>query len=314
MLELRRLRLLRELSERKTIAAVADALQFTPSAVSQQLAMLEREAGVSLLERAGRGVRLTDAALVLVGHAEALLERAALAEADLAAAAGTVAGRARIAGFQSVLLRLAMPAIEALGSDAPRLRCEVVEAEPEQALPALALGDLDLVIGDEWQHQPVRLPEGVERHELLSDPVNVVLPAEHPVAGRHRDAVPLAELAGETWATGHAGMAWEDMTERTCRELGGFHPDIRHRANDATIALALTARGLAVTLLPELPLPERHPGVAVRAIAEGPVTRRIFAATRWADRARPSTRALLGAVRDAAASLADRHRAQASGA
>src|ERR671914_3144091 len=100
MLELRRLRLLRELNERGTIAAVADALRFTPSAISQQLAMLEREAGVPLLERAGRGVRLTDPALVLVEHAGVLLERAALAEADLAAAAGAVVGRARIAGIQ----------------------------------------------------------------------------------------------------------------------------------------------------------------------------------------------------------------------
>src|ERR671926_1583809 len=125
MLDLRRLRLLHELHERGTIAAVADALRFTPSAVSQGLATLEREVGVALLERAGRGVRLTDAALVLVGHADALLERAALAEADLAAAAGTVAGRARIAGFQSVALRLAIPAINALARDAPRLRCEV---------------------------------------------------------------------------------------------------------------------------------------------------------------------------------------------
>src|SRR6476620_8191666 len=91
MLDLRRVRLLRELAARGTIAAVADALQFTPSAVSQQLAMLEREAGVPLLERVGRGVRLTDAALVLVEHADALLERAALAEADLAAAQGTIA-------------------------------------------------------------------------------------------------------------------------------------------------------------------------------------------------------------------------------
>src|SRR5215217_1881330 len=195
MLELRRLRLLSELHARGTIAAVADALQFTPSAVSQQLAMLEREAGVRLLERAGRGVRLTDAALVLVEHAEALLERAELAEADLAAAAGTVAGRARIAGFRSVLVRLALPAIDALARDAPRLRCELVEAEPEQALPALALGDVDLVLADEWQHQPLRLPAGLERHELLWDPVNVVLPEAHEAARRHHRAVALAELA-----------------------------------------------------------------------------------------------------------------------
>ena len=178
MLDLRRLRLLRELHERGTIAAVADALQFTPSAVSQGLAALEREAGVKLLERVGRGVRLTDAAIVLVEHADALLERAALAEADLAAAAGTVAGRGRIAGFQSVALRIALPAMQALARDAPRLRCEFWEAEPEQALPALALGDLDLVLGDEWQHGPWRMPAGLERHVLLRDPVRLVLPAE----------------------------------------------------------------------------------------------------------------------------------------
>ena len=188
MLDLRRVRLLRELAARGTIAAVADALQFTPSAVSQQLAILEREAGVPLLERAGRGVRLTDAALTLVEHADALLERAALAEADLAAAAGTVTGRARVAGFQSVMLKLAIPAIEALAVDAPRLRCELVEAEPEQAIPALALGDVDVVLADEWQHQPRALPPSLERHELLSDPVNVVLPAAPPRAQAPRRA------------------------------------------------------------------------------------------------------------------------------
>jgi DNA-binding transcriptional LysR family regulator len=303
MLDLRRLRLLRELNQRGTIAAVADALQFTPSAVSQQLAMLEREAGVRLLERAGRGVRLTDAALVLVGHAEALLERAALAEADLAAAAGTVAGRARIAGFESVALRLALPAMEALARDAPRLRCEIVEAEPEQALPALALGDVDLVLGDEWQHQPLRLPDGVRRHDLFQDPVHLLLPARHPAARRHADAVPIAELAGEPWTTGHAGMGWDEMTRRTCRQLGGFDPDVRHRTNDATVSVALVARGLAVTLLAALPLPGRVPGVTRRPIAEGSVSRAIFAATRAADAARPSTQALLAAVRDAAAAL-----------
>src|SRR6187551_2620283 len=114
MLDLRRLRLLRELQARGTIAAVAEAVQYTPSAVSQQLAVLEREAGVPLLERVGRGVRLTDAAVVLVRHAEALLARAELAEADLAAAAGTVAGRVRLASFQSTALRLAVPAMRAL--------------------------------------------------------------------------------------------------------------------------------------------------------------------------------------------------------
>jgi DNA-binding transcriptional LysR family regulator len=303
MLDLRRLRLLRELHQRGTIAAVADALRFTPSAVSQQLAILEREAGVPLLERAGRGVRLTDPALVLVEHAEALLERAALAEADLAAAAGTVSGRARIAGFQSVSVRLALPAMSALARAAPRLRCELVEAEPEQALPALAIGDVDLVIGDEWPHQPWRLPAGLERHELLRDPVRVLLPVRHAAARRHREELPLAGLAAEAWVTGHPAMGWEEMTQRTCREHGGFEPDIRHRTNDAAVGLALVARGLAVTLLPELALPARAPGLARRRIAGAPLQRAIFAVTRAADAARPSIRALVAAIRDAAAAL-----------
>jgi DNA-binding transcriptional LysR family regulator len=305
MLDLRRLRLLRELSERGTIAAVADALRFTPSAVSQQLAMLERETGVRLLERAGRGVRLTDAALVLVEHAEALLDRAARAEADLAAAQGAVAGRGRIAGFESVALHIALPAIAALAGGAPRLRCEVVEAEPEQALPSLALGDVDLVLGDEWQHQPVRLPSGLDREDLLRDPVRLVLPAGHPAARRagSPQAVSIADLADEAWATGHAGMGWDAMTHRACRDLGGFDPDVRHRTNDAAVTVALVARGMAVTLLPALALRGHAAGVELRPIAEGDVHRTLFAATRSADAARPSTRALLAAVRDAAAAL-----------
>jgi DNA-binding transcriptional LysR family regulator len=303
MLDLRRLRLLHELQERGTIAAVADALQFTPSAVSQQLAVLEREAGVPLLERAGRGVRLTDAALVLVRHAEALLGRAELAEAELAAAAGSVAGRGRIASFQSVALRLAAPAMQALARDAPRLRCELVEAEPEQSLPALALGDVDLVLADEWQHQPLSRPAGVDRHDLHRDPVRVILAEDHPAARRHRRALPLAELAGEAWTTGHRGTAWAEMTDRTCRQLGGFDPDVRHRANDSVLSLGLVANGLAVTLLPDLVAPGAHPGVTARDIAEGSVHRTIFAATRTADAERPSVQALLDALRTAAAGV-----------
>jgi DNA-binding transcriptional LysR family regulator len=305
MLDLHRLRLLHELHARGTIAAVADALQFTPSAVSQQLAVLEREAGLPLLERAGRGVRLTDAAIVLVRHADVLLERAELAEAELAAAAGRVAGTGRIASFQSVAFHVAVPALQALAREAPDLRCELIEAEPEESLPALALGDVDLVLADEWQHQPLARPAGIAREDLWRDPVSVVLPERHPAARRHRHALPLAELAGDAWTTGHRGTAWQEMTERTCRELGGFDPDIRHRTNDSVTSLALVAGGQAVTLLPALVGldPAVHPGIAVRAIGGSSVYRTIFAATRAADAKRPSVRALLAAIRAAAASL-----------
>jgi DNA-binding transcriptional LysR family regulator len=300
MLDLHRLRLLHELHARGTIAAVADALRFTPSAVSQQLAVLEREAGLPLLERAGRGVRLTDAALVLVDHAGALLERAELAQADLAAAAGTVAGRGRIASFQSVAFHLAVPAMQALSSEAPGLRCELVEAEPEWSLPALAIGDVDLVLADEWEHQPLARLDGIVREDLLRDPVHVVVPADHPVLDRHEDAVPLAELEAEAWTSGHHGTAWKSMLERTCRELGRFEPDIRHRTNDAVLSMALVAGGQAVTLLPALVDPGSHPGISVRPIAEGAVYRNILMATRAADAERPSVQALRAAIGTAA--------------
>jgi DNA-binding transcriptional LysR family regulator len=162
------------------------------------------------------------------------------------------------------------------------------------------------------------------RHTLPGDPVRVVLPAAHPLAERFAEAVPLAELAGEPWATGDPGMGWEEMTRRTCRALGGFDPDVRHRCAGATVALALVERGLAVTLLPEMPLAGRGaalpggapsaagrgaPGAsrvpfAVRAIAEGSVDRSIFAATRAVDAERPSTRALLAGVQASAAAAA----------
>jgi DNA-binding transcriptional LysR family regulator len=300
MLDLRRLRLLAELHARGTIAAVADALQYTPSAVSQQLAMLERETGVALLQRAGRGVRLTDPALLLVEHASTLLDAAARAEAELAASAGTVTGRGRIASFQSGALRIAIPAIARLAIDAPQLRCELVTAEPEQALSALALGDIDLVIGDEWQHAPWRMPQGLEPRELLIDPVLLALPADHPTARRRGRAVALAELADAPWISGPRGLGWNDITERLCLEAG-FTPTIRHRSNDAVVAAALVASGSGVALLPRLALPDRDARIAVRRVAGAPPARAIHAVTRTADAQRPSTQALLTAVRAAAA-------------
>lgn len=303
MLDLRRLRLLRELEARGSVAAVAEAMRYTPSAVSQQLRVLEREAGVTLLERAGRGVRLTDAALVLVDHAEALLARAELAEADLAAATGSVAGRARIASFQSVALQVALPAMDALARSAPELRCELVESEPEQSLAALVVGDVDLVLGDEWKHQPHPRPLGVTREDLDRDPLLVVLPAGH-AAARRDGALRLAELARTPWVCGHRDTGWEEMTIRTLREHGGFEPDIRHRANDAVVALAVVARGQAVTLLPELVAPLADDRFAVRAIAGADEYRTIFMATRTGDARRPSLLALGAAVRAAWADVA----------
>jgi DNA-binding transcriptional LysR family regulator len=159
------------------------------------------------------------------------------------------------------------------------------------------------VLADEWQHQPRARTPGVDREDLCRDPVAVALPAGHPAALRHREAVPLAELAGAAWVTGHPGAGWDALTVRTCRELGGFDPDIRHRTNDSVISLALVAAGQALTLMPRLVGLEDRPGIAVRAIAEGAVDRTIFMATRTADAQRPSVQALRGAIRERAGAL-----------
>jgi DNA-binding transcriptional LysR family regulator len=201
-------------------------------------------------------------------------------------------------------LGVAVPVIRALETEAPDLRCELVEAEPEHSLPALALGDLDLVLADEWRHQPRARPEGVVREDIIIDPVSLVLPVSHrAVHQRPRDgaAIPLAELAAEPFTTGHPGTGWEEVTIRACRELGGFDPDIRHRTNDAFVGLALVAAGQAVMLLPDLVGLYGRPGITARPIAEGTLDRTIFMATRAADAARPSIRALREAVRARAA-------------
>jgi DNA-binding transcriptional LysR family regulator len=304
MLDLRRLRLLRELHERGTIAAVADALRFTPSAVSQQLAVLERETGVTLLERSGRSVRLTDAARVLVGHATALLDRAGQAEADLAAALGTPAGRARIAAIQSISLTIAPPALAILASSAPQLRVELIEAEPEQALPALVLGDFDVVLADEWPNQPRPHLTGTDRHDLLVDPIRIALPANHPAARTDPGAVRVQDLAAESWVSSAPGMGWNEVTTRICRHHGGFEPDIRHRTNDALVSLQLVSRGVAVMIIPQLSATEPPPGVAIRDIRGASLTRTIFAATRTADARRPSIRTVLDALHTATAAVA----------
>jgi DNA-binding transcriptional LysR family regulator len=239
---------------------------------------------------------------VLVGHSKALLDRAEQAEADLAAVHGTPVGRARIAAFQSVSLEIAPPALAILADTAPHVRCELIESEPEQALPALALGDFDLVLADEWPHQPRARPDGVDRHELLTDPIRVAVPARHPAADAH--SVRLGDLAIESWITSDPGMGWYEVTAQICREHGGFDPDIRHRTNDAIVALKLVGRGLGVMVIPQLAVPGPYPGVAVRDITGVSLKRTILAATRTADARRPSVRAVLDAVRVAADSAA----------
>jgi DNA-binding transcriptional LysR family regulator len=298
MLDLRRLRLLRELEARGTVGAVAAALSYSPSAVSQGLAALERQVGVALLEPAGRGVRLTEAGRLLAGRADALLRGAEEAEAALAALAGTAAGTVRIAAFQTATLRIVAPAARALAAAHPALRLEVVEAELEEAVGALRAQALDVVLGEEYDGLPAPRPPGLAREVLLRERVRLVLPAAHPLAAEAR--VPLAALADAAWATGQPGTGQRELVLRACRELGGFEPDLRHRTNDLLILLAMVGTVGAVTLLPDLVRAEGDPAVAVRELAEDELGREIFLLARRESVRRPAVAAVLAALRSAA--------------
>ncbi len=296
MLDLKRLRLLRELDARGTVHGAARALDYTPSAISQQLAVLEREAGVALLERSGRNVRLTEAGHVLVRHAGSLLDGVEAAEAELAGlAAGRVAGVVRVAAFQSAVLRIVAPAIARLAATHPDVRVEASEREVEEAVPALRLRHLDLVVGDEYQGRPRAVHADLERESLLREEVRLVLPAGHPAATSER--VAMRGLAGEGWAACQPGTGHREMQVRACRELGGFEPDLRHASDDFLILLELVRATGTLALLPDLVLDLGAPGVAVRSLAEGTIGREVYLLTR-ASRT-PAVAAVAAALRDA---------------
>ncbi|WP_262015215.1 LysR substrate-binding domain-containing protein [Micromonospora sp. Mcm103] len=278
-LDLRRLRFLREFEERGTMAAVAAALGYSPSTVSQQLALLEKEAGVRLLGRAGRGVRLTEAGHVLARHARVLLSAAEAAEADLAALDGDVRGSVRAGGLQSAARRLLVPAVARMRAEHPRVRVEIFELELEQSLPGLRLGAVDLVIGDEYDSQPRPRPAGLRFTLLLEEPLRLVLPAAHPLAGTGGH-VAVADLRSEVWTASAEGTGHHAMVVGTCRRLGGYEPDLRHRSSDADVQLELVRAGAAVALMPALALPGDDPALAVRGIAETALRRRLVAVTR----------------------------------
>ncbi|MFD2766218.1 LysR substrate-binding domain-containing protein [Micromonospora eburnea] len=300
-LDLRRLRFLREFEERGTLAAVAAALGYSPSTVSQQLAILEKDAGTPLFEKAGRGVRLNDAGHLLAQHARVLLSAAEAAEADLAALSGDIRGTVRAGGLQSAARRLLVPAVARMMVDHPQVRLEIFELELEQTLPGLRLGAVDLVIGDEYDGHPRPRPAGLRYALLLEEPLKVVLPATHPLA-RSGGPVAVAMLRSDVWTASAEGTGHHAMVVGTCRTLGGYEPDLRHRSSDANIQLELVRVAAAVALMPALTLPAHDPALAVRDVAEAALRRRLVMVTRDSPPT-PALTALLTAVTDQAHKL-----------
>ncbi|MGW7404057.1 LysR family transcriptional regulator [Streptomyces sp. NPDC054833] len=304
MFDLHRLRLLRELKHRGTLAAVAAALSYSPSSVSQQLSQLEAEAGVPLLEPVGRRVRLTEQAEILVSHTEAVLERLERAEADIATSLTDLTGMLRIASFQTAALTLVPPALSLLRDQHPGLRVHVAQMPPEVALSALQARDFDLVVAEEYPGNPNPRPSGVEQEDLLDDPLHLALSGK-PSEDTGGPTASLRALADRPWAMEPEGTAARHWAMTLCRNVG-FEPDVRFETTDLLLQLRLVEQGHAVALLPDLVWNGQSPTLALQTLPRGQRTRRIFTAVRQGRSRHPAVIAARRALQHAVTELTAR--------
>jgi len=273
VLNVPRLRVLREVAQRGSFSAAADALAYTQSAVSQQIAALEREAGTQLVERNARGVRLTDAGRALVAHADVILARLADAEDELAQIAGGYAGRLRLAAFPSACATLMPVAIAAFRERHPGVELSLVPSEPPEALGMLLGGEVDIALTIDGP--PVRQDRRVETTHLLDDPMYVALPVGHPLAKKR---FRLGDLADEEWMVG-PGETCPDVAvfTRACREAG-FEPRIAFESDDYLAIQGFVASGMGLSFIPDLALVAVRDDVVIRSLGARPPVRRIGAA------------------------------------
>ncbi|MDR5701550.1 LysR family transcriptional regulator [Agromyces aerolatus] len=302
MLDVRRLRLLVELSRRGTLAAVADALSYSPSSVSQQLSLLEREAGTPLLVQVGRRVQLTPQAELLVAHARAVLDRLEEAEADVARSLTDIGGTVRIAVFQSAAHAVVPRALTLLAAEHPALRVEVTEREPEAGLIDVAARDFDLVVAEQYPGRTRPLHPELDRVPLAADEIRLALP---PAGGdRVTDASgSLSSAATRPWVMEPEGTAAREWAMQLCREAG-FEPDVRFETADLMAHIRLIRSGNAVGVLPDLVWAGERPTVTLTPLPHAP-HREVFSSARRASVARPAVVAVRDALARAAAPPAE---------
>jgi molybdate transport repressor ModE-like protein len=309
MLDVRRLQMLRAVAREGSVSAAARALGYSQPAVSHHISRLEAEVGTALITRLGRGVRLTDAGLTLVDHADAVLMRLTAAEEDVAAIAGLRAGRVRLVTFPSGSATLMAGALTRLRAAHPGVDVSFEEAEPEDAIPQLRSGDADLVLGFSYAAVGGQNGRDLETVALLHDPSHAIVHPDHPAAAG-TSPLALERLADDTWIAG---------CER-CRghllhltHAAGFTPDIAYATDDYVTVQSLVAAELGVTLQPALALvAARRDDVAVRPLAGDPV-RTVEVVMSAAERRPPAVLAMLTALRDASAALAATPEAAALG-
>jgi len=287
MIDLGRLRALHAVASYRTVLAAGDALHCTPSAVSQQLAKLERETGTTLVEKDGRRLRLTDAGRVLAAHAERVLATVDEAEAALAAHRDTVIGRLTVAAFPTACRALLPGALQRLEAEHPQLATGLVEVNPHEGLDMLHRGHVDLAVLDDWPEAALRYPSGIVRTTLGDDAADLIVPAAHPLAER----TALAGLKGERWISTNAG---DICHEWLIRVLPGIRIDFH--VGEFETQLTLIAAGLGVAIIPRLARPPLPAGVRVVAIEPEP-RRRVVIAWREASSARPAIKAAREALR-----------------
>ncbi len=297
MLDVRRMKVLREVAARGSFSAAAAALSFTQSAVSQQVAALEREAGTTLLDRGSRGVRLTEAGRALVSHADAILARIEDAEEELAALAGLRGGRLRIASFQSAGATLVPRAVKAFHDRHPAVELGMVEAEPEEAQARLRSGDIDLALVYDFEPLSGTLGDDLELTPLIEDRYDAVIAHDHPLATRRR--IRLSDLAREPWIAGSPSCGCREITDRACRDAG-FDLAVAFEADETMAAQALVAAGVGVTIFPRLALNPLHSGVVARSLGRDAPVRRIWAARLVDGYRSPACEAMLQILEDVA--------------
>ena len=278
MLDVRRMRVLREVAAKGSFSAAAESLSYTQSAISQQIAALEREAGTTLVERGARGVRLTDAGRALVDHAEVILCRLADAEAELEAIAGLRAGRVRLVAFPSAGASIIPPAIARFRAAHPDVDLTLLPGEPEDGVALLRAGEADVALGIATAPSAAPVPDGLRAEPLLDDHMYAVLPLGHRLASRRQ--VKLADLADEPWIIGSRSGTCPDarIVLQACG-AAGYEPQIVFQNEDYPAIQGFIAAGVGVSLMPELALQTVREDVVVLPLAGRPPFRRIVAVT-----------------------------------
>jgi DNA-binding transcriptional LysR family regulator len=297
MLNVQRLKLLREVAARGSFSGAAEALSYTQSAVSQAVARLEAEMGVPLIERDRRGVRPTAAGTALVEHAEGILSRLEAAEADVAAIAGVRGGRLRMASFPTAGATLMPVAIATFRAAHPEVELSLAEGEPEEIVPRLRSGEFDLALVYEFGGISERLAAGMRRFELLEDPIRVALPVGHRLA--ERETVRLEDLGEESWVQTSAPTPYARYVIRSCH-AAGFEPRVSFESDDFHTVQGLVAAGVGVALIPQLAVSTLRDDIVIRPLHPHAPVRGVLAATPRGAAVMPAVATMVDVLRTAA--------------